>query len=56
MLLRRLLTIFKINFFQTILSGTLSECQTVRIQIMTDVLGHDLGPNRLQRFSTDDKS
>ena len=31
----RLLTFFKINFFQKILSGTLSECQMVWIQIRT---------------------
>ena len=29
---------FKINFFQKILSGTLSECQTVWIQIRTNIL------------------
>ena len=35
---RRLLTYFKINFFQNILSGPHSECQTVWIQIRTDIL------------------
>ena len=34
----RLLTVFKINFFQKILLGTRSECQTVWIQIRTDIL------------------
>ena len=29
---------FKVNFFQMLLSGTLSECQLVLIQIKTDVL------------------
>ena len=33
-----LLTFSKITFFQNILSGTLSQCQTVWIQIMTDIL------------------
>ena len=32
----RLLTFFKMNFFEKILSGTLSECQTFTIQIRTD--------------------
>ena len=34
----RLLTFFKINFFQKFLSGTLSECETLLIQIRTDYL------------------
>ena len=33
-----LLTFFKSFFFQKILSGTLSECQTVWIQIRSDIL------------------
>ena len=33
-----LLTFFKINFFQKKISGTLSECQMVCIQIRTDIL------------------
>ena len=33
----RLFTFFKIYYFQKILSGTLSECQTVWIQIRTDI-------------------
>ena len=33
-----LLTSFKIIFFEKILSGTLSECQTVWTQIRTDIL------------------
>ena len=40
-----------INFF-----GIPSECQTVWIQITTDILfGPDLGPNYLQRLSTDNR-
>ena len=46
-----LLTFFKIYFFKKNLSGTLSECQTVWIQIRTN----DLGTNYLQRLSADDK-
>ena len=48
--------------FQKILSGTLSECQMVSIQIRFDILlvqgsfGPDLAPNCLQRLSADDKS
>ena len=42
--------------YKTILPGTLPECQTVWIQIMTDSVGPDLGPNCLQRLSADDKS
>ena len=39
------------------LSGTLSECQTVRIKIRMDIsVRTDLGPNYLQRLSADDKS
>ena len=34
--------------FQKILSGTLSECQTVWIKIRTDYVGSDLGPNCLK--------
>ena len=34
----RLLTFFKINFFKKALSETLSQCQTVWIQIRTDIL------------------
>ena len=34
----RLPTFFKINFFKKILSGTLSECQMLWIQITTDIL------------------
>ena len=36
--------------FKKILSGILSECQTVLIQIRTDSVGPDLGPNCFQRF------
>ena len=36
MLFCRLLKIYKIIFYKKILSGTLSECQTVRIQIRPD--------------------
>ena len=32
------LTLFKISFFKIILSGTWSECQTVWIQIRTDIM------------------
>ena len=46
-------TFFK-NIFKKNLSGTLSECQTVWIQIRTDAVGPDLGPNCLQRLSADD--
>ena len=38
MLLLSAADFFKINFFQKIISGALSECQTVWIQIRTDVL------------------
>ena len=46
-----LLTFFKINFFKKIISGTLSECQTVWIQF-----GPNLGPNCLQKISAEHKS
>ena len=49
MLLLSSAEIFQNNFFQKILSGILSGCQTVLIQIRTDTLG----PNHLQRFSAD---
>ena len=46
--------------FKNFLSGTLSECQTVLIEIRTDTMSHsvgpDLGPNCLQRLLVDDKS
>ena len=49
--------LFQNKLFQKILSGALSECQTVCIQIRTDILSvPDLGPNCLQRLSVDDKS
>ena len=39
MLLSYLMTLFlKINFFQTIVSGTLIKCQTVLIQVRIDLL------------------
>ena len=40
--------------FNKYLSGTQSKCKTVQIQINTDVLGPDLGPNCLQRISAGD--
>ena len=43
-------------FFFKNRSGPLSERQTVWIQIRTDTVGCDLGPNCLQRLSADDKS
>ena len=43
---------FKIIFFKTILSGTLSEGQTGWIQTVSP----DLGPNCLQRLSAEDKT
>ena len=46
---------FKDNFFKNILSGKLSVSK-VWIQIRTDIVGPDLGPNCLQRLSADDKS
>ena len=47
----------KLNYtFQDILSGTLSECQTIWIQISRDVLSTlDLRQTRLQRLSVDAK-
>ena len=46
---------FKIAFFEKILSGIPSECQTDWTQIRPDILfGPDLGPNCLQRLSADD--
>ena len=42
---------FQNCLYKIILSGILSECQTVCIQI-----GPDLGSNSLQRLSVDDKS
>ena len=47
---------FKINFFQKILSGTLSECQTVDPDQDQNSVGPDLGPNCLQKLSADDLS
>ena len=46
---------FKINVLKKILSGTLSEDQTLWIQFCRDVqnIGADLGPNCLQRLSAD---
>ena len=44
-----LLTFFKINFVQEILSETLTNCQTVGIQMVLD-------PNCLQMLSADGKS
>ena len=52
----RLLTFFQNLLFQKILSGILSECQTVWIQIRTDSVGPDLGSDCLQRLSADNKS
>ena len=40
---------FPNQLFQKMLSGTISECQAVLIQIRTDILY--LGPNCLRRFS-----
>ena len=53
----RLLTFFsKKQLFEKFLSGTLSECQRVWIQIKTDVLSvPNLGPNCLLRLSADVK-
>ena len=54
-----LLTFFSKLTFSKILSGTLSECQTVWTQIRTDILSvqcTDMGQNWLQRLSADDKS
>ena len=56
----RLLTFFSKLNFQKDLSGTLSECQTVWIQIRTDVyqdrrsVGPDMGPNCFQMLSSDE--
>ena len=47
-----LLTFFQNFLFHKYLSGTLSECQPVLIQIRTDV-GPNLSPNCLQISSTD---
>ena len=55
MLLLSSATLFQNYPFQKILSGTLSECQTVWIQTRTDNVGPDLGPNCLQRLSADSK-
>ena len=54
----RLLTFFQIIFFyEKILSGTLSECQTVWSQIRTDVISVlILVENCLQRLSAEDES
>ena len=52
-----LLLLLLLNLFKTICSGTLSECQTVWIQIRTDIfVGPDLGSNCLQRLLAEDKS
>ena len=45
---------FRFFLFKNNLSGTLSECQTVLIQIRTGP-GPGLGPNCLQRLSADGK-
>ena len=43
---------FQSQLFRKIISGILSECQTVWIQIRPDIyVGPDLGPNCLQRLS-----
>ena len=42
---------FQNKFFQKVLSGTLSECQTVDHHS----IGPDLGPNCLQRLSADNQ-
>ena len=41
---------------QKIVSGTVSECQIVWIQIRTDNVSPDPGSNSLQRLSADDNS
>ena len=41
------------HLFKKTLSGILSECQTVWIQIRPDIFGPDLGLNCLQRSSAD---
>ena len=46
---------FQNQFFQTILSGALLECQMVWIQIRSDVVRPDFGLNCLQRLSGDSK-
>ena len=49
--------LFLNKLFRKIISGTLSECQMVWIQIRTGrSVGPDLGPNCLQRLSAEDKS
>ena len=52
----RLLTFFKVNFFKNILSGTLSVSNDLDLALDRHSVGPDLGPNRLQRLSVDDKS
>ena len=43
-----------LNFFSKIITGTLSECQMVCIQIRTDrSVGTEMGPNYLQILSDD---
>ena len=49
-------TFFKINFFKKCISGSLSECQAVRIQLTPNVLSVlIMGPSLLQSLSADDK-
>ena len=51
----RMLTFFQNQLFQKILSGTLSECETVLDQDQDrQKVGPDLGPNCLQRLSAED--
>ena len=56
----RLLTFFKINFFEKFHLGTLSECQWFTNGLDQDqdwqTVILDLGPNHLQRFLADDKN
>ena len=44
-----LLTFFKSNFSKKLFQEQSTECQTVWIQVRTDVVGPALGPNCLQR-------
>ena len=55
MLFYRLLIFFQNHLFLKILPEIPSDCQKVRIQIRSDIVGPDLGPNCLQKLSIDDK-
>ena len=55
MLFCRPLIFFQFHFYEKIISEISSECQTVWIQNRLFV-GPDLGPNCLQRLSSDDTS